>query len=125
MGSMTKLYLLSNYPNLLASGLIAMANRLEELQGLINSTFTYFAAGCDQKASTGQKEVKEYFNSLNISYGELTDLNAKENIYILNNISKEMYKKNYSKNFISYKTGTVLPSNSKKANEHMCSFKYG
>ena len=126
MGAMTTLYLLSNYPNLLASGLIVDGQwRLEELQGLINSTFTYFAAGGDQKASTGQKEVKEYFNSLNISYGELTDLNAQEDINILNNISKEMYKKNFSKNFISYKAGTVLPSNSKKANEHMCSFKYG
>ena len=126
MGAMTTLYLLSNYPDLLAGGLIVDGQwRLEELQGLINSTFTYFAAGGDQKASTGQKEVKEYFHSLNISYGELTDLNAKDNIDILNNISKNMYENNHSQNFITYKNGSVLPSNSKKANEHMCSFKYG
>ena len=36
-----------------------------------------------------------------------------------------MYNSKYSNNFISYKSGSVLPSNSKKDNEHMCSFKYG
>ena len=126
MGAMTTLYLLSNYPNLLASGLVVDGQwRIEELKGLINSTFTYFTAGGDEKAFKGQTEVKEYLKSLNISFGELTDLNAQDKVDILNNISKDMYNSKYSQNFITYKTGSVLPSNSKKANEHMCSFKYG
>ena len=126
MGAMTTLYLLSNYPNLLAAGLVVDGQwRIDELKGLINSTFTYFAAGGDQKAFKGQTEVKEYFNSLHISYGVLTDLNAQDKVEKLNNASKNMYNSNYPNNFITYKSGSVLPSNSKKANEHMCSFKYG
>ena len=83
MGAMTTLYLLSNFPNLLAAGLVVDGQwRIEELKGLINSTFTYFAAGGDQKAFKGLTEVKEYFKSLKISYGELTDLNAQDNVNI-------------------------------------------
>ena len=91
MGAMTNLYLLANYPNLLTAGLIVDGQWIkEELLGLVNSTFTYFAAGGDMKAFNGQNETKNYLDSLNISYGCLTDLNAKEKIEILNNVSKEM-----------------------------------
>ena len=77
------------------------------------------------KAFKGQTEVKDYLTSLNISYGILTELNAQDDINILNNATKEMYKSKYSKNFITYKAGTVLPLDSKNAHEHMSSFKYG
>ena len=100
MGAMTILYLLSNYPNLLASGLVVDGQwRIEELKGLINSTFTYLTAGGDEKAFKGQTEVKEYLKSLNISFGELTDLNAQDKVDILNNISKDMYNSKYSQKF--------------------------
>ena len=126
MGAMTTLYLLANYPNLLAAGLIVDGQwRIDELQGLTKATFTYFSAGGDMKAFKGQTEVKDYLTSLNISYGILTDLNAQDDINILNNETKEMYKSKYSKNFITYKAGTVLPLDSKNAHEHMSSFKYG
>ena len=126
MGAMTTLYLLANYPNLLAAGLVVDGQwRIDQLQGLINATFTYIAAGGDAKAFNGQNEVKAFLDELNISYGNLTDINAKENIDILNNETNYMYKLNYSKNFVTYIKGSVLPSNSDKANEHMSSFKYG
>ena len=126
MGAMTTLYLLSNYPNLLAAGLIVDGQwKLDQLKGLINSTFTYFAAGGDEKAFKGQTEVKEYLNNLNISYGTLTDLNAQEKVEILNKVTNNMYNLSFAYNFITYKNGSVFPPNAKKKMEHMASFKYG
>jgi len=126
MGAMTTLYLLSNYQNLLSAGLIIDGQwKLDELKGLINSAFTYFAAEGDAKAYKGQTEVKEFLDSLNITYGTLSDLNATDKVENLNKSAEEMYDLNYFYNFITYKKGTVLPPNSKSSNEHMASFKYG
>ena len=126
MGAMTTLYLLSNFPNLLTAGLIVDGQwKLDELKGLINSTFTYFAAGGDEKAFKGQTEVKQYFNSLNTSYGELNDIDAQEKIDNLNEMANSIYDLNYSYNFITYKSGSVFPPGVKKTSEHMASFKYG
>ena len=126
MGAMTTLYLLANYSNLLAAGLIVDGQwKIEELAGLINASFTYIVAGGDEKAFKGQTEVKEYFNSLNISYGSLTDINAQENVENLNDVTNKMYNLSYNYNFITYKNGSVFPPNAKKTMEHMASFKYG
>ena len=126
MGAMTTLYLLSNNQDLYAAGLIVDGQWIkEELLGLTNATFTYFAAGGDEKASNGQNEIKEYFDSINLTYGCLTEINAQEKVDILNNITKNMYNLNLSYNFITYINGSVIPSNSKSMNEHMASFKYG
>ena len=126
MGAMTTLYLLANYPDLLTAGIIVDGQwKIDEIKGVSNATFTYFAAGGDMKAFNGQTEVKQYLASLNITYGELTDLNAQDNITVLNDAAKRMYNKNYKNNFITYKSGTVLPTDSDNAQEHMCSFKYG
>ena len=65
--------------------------RLDELQGLTNATFTYFAAGSDGKAFKGQTEVREYLDSLNLSFGFLNNINAQDNIDTLNNVTQEMY----------------------------------
>ena len=126
MGAMTTLYLLSNYPNLLAAGLVVDGQwKLQELAGLVNATFTYFAAGGDEKAFTGQTEVKKYFDSLNISYGVLTEVDAQAKVENLNNITDSMYNLTHSYNFITYKNGSVFPPNTKRTIEHMASFKYG
>ena len=126
MGAMTTLYLLANHQNLYAAGLIVDGQWLkEELLGLVNSTFTYFAAGGDEKALNGQNEIKEYLDSINISYSFLTEINAQEKVDILNNITEIMYSQNLTFNFITYINGSVFPSNSKSINEHMASFKYG
>ena len=125
MGAMTTLYILANNPNLLAAGLISDGQwKIDELTGLVDATFTYFAAAGDQKAFTGQNEVKKYFDSKNIKYGSLEDINAKEKIDILNNETKKMYDLGYKQNFISFAKGTVLSENSVRKNEHMESFKY-
>ena len=128
MGAMTTLYLLSNYQNLYAAGLIVDGQWIkEELLGLINATFTYFAAGGDEKAFNGQNEIKKFLDSENITYGNLFDLNAQEQVEILNNETKNMYNLGYQYNFITYSKGSVFPpnSNSNNKNEHMASFKYG
>ena len=115
MGDMTTLYLLFNYPNLLSAGLIVEGQwKLDELKGLINSAFTYFAAEGDEKAFKGQTEVKQYFNSLNISYGELNKVNSQDKVETLNEMANTMYGVNFSYNFITYKNGTVFPEGVKK-----------
>jgi predicted peptidase len=125
MGAMTTLYILANNPNLLAAGLIADGQwKIDELTGLVDATFTYFAAAGDHKAFTGQNEVKKYFDSKNIKYGSLDDINAKEKVDILNNETKKMYDLGYKQNFISFAKGTVISPNSVRKNEHMESFKY-
>ena len=126
MGAMTTLYLLANYQDLLAAGIVVDGQwRLDELQGLTNATFTYFAAGSDGKAFKGQTEVREYLDSLNLSYGFLNNINAQDNIDTLNNVTQEMYLNNHSYYFIKFKDGSVLPPDSKNAHEHTSSFKYG
>ena len=128
MGAMTTLYILANYPDLYAAGLIVDGQwKIDELKGLVNATFTYFAAEGDEKAYNGQNEVKNYFDNNNISYNSLYDINAQEEIIILNNLTNDMYNSKNQRNFITYLKGTVFPNNSKSIydNEHMASFKYG
>ena len=92
MGVMTTLFLLANEQNLLTAWLVVDGQwRLDKLQGLTNETFTYFVEGEDKKAFKGQTEVKEYLTSLNLSYGVVTNLNAQNNVTILNNTTQEMY----------------------------------
>ena len=68
MGAMTTLYLLANYPDLLTAGIIVDGQwKIDEIKGVSNATFTYFAAGGDMKAFNGQTEVKQYLASLNIT----------------------------------------------------------
>jgi len=127
MGAMTTIYMLANYPNFFTAGLICDGQwKMDELEGIENATFTYVVAGGDTKAFNVQNEVKQKLEYLNIPYGNLSNVNAKDNIDELNyNATNLMYNLNYSKNFITYINGTVLPSKQEKSNEHMCSFKYG
>ena len=126
MGAMTILYLLANYQNLFSAGLIVDGQwKINELNGLINSTFTYIVSEGDEKAFNGQKEVKQYFDSLNIKYGSINNINAQENIKMLDIYVKNMYSLGYRNNFISYEKGTVISSKNKIKNEHLASFKYG
>ena len=126
MGAMTTLYLLANNPDLFAAGLIVDGQwKIDELEGLTNATFTYFAVAGDDKAFNGQNEVKKYLESKSIEFGSLNDLNAQEKVSILNNATQKMYDLGYKQNFISYAKGTVFSPNSKIKHEHMASFKYG
>lgn len=124
MGAMTTMYLLANR-DIYAAGLIVDGQwKLDELEGLKNAVFTYFAAGGDEKAFNGQNEVKEFLSSQNIKYGQMINIDAQEKVEILNKNSTGMYNLGYKKNFITYINGTVL-RNSRSKSEHMASFKYG
>ena len=125
MGAMTTLYLLANHQDLFAAGLIADGHwALEQLYGLVNASFTFFAAEGDPNPFNTQNEVKEYFNNNSYPYGCLELINARENADALNKDTDEMYKKGNKQNFISFAKGTVVNPGSEGKGEHMASFKY-
>lgn len=124
MGAMTTMYLAANHPDLYTAVLIVDGQwKIDELTGLKDATFTYFAAGGDAKASAGQQEVKDMFDAAGITYGELTGLDAQADVNELNPQAESMYAQGYSQNFITWETGTV--GSSMMGDEHMASFKYG
>ena len=125
MGAMATLYLLANHQDLFAAGLIADGHWvLEQLYGLVNATFTFFAAEGDPNPFNTQNEVKEYFNNNSYPYGCLELINARENADVLNKDTDDMYKKGHKQNFISFAKGTVVNPGSEGKGEHMASFKY-
>ena len=125
MGAMVTLYLLSNYQNFFAAGLIISGQwKIDELKGLINSTFTYIVSSGDEKAYRGQNEIKQYFDYNNVKYGNINNLNAQENINSLELHIKNIYSLNYIHNFITFAKGTVFSSKNKIENEHLSSFIY-
>ena len=126
MGAMVTLYLLANNPDLYTAGLIVDGHwNISELHGLVNATFTYFAAEGDPNPYNGQNELKEYFEKNNVSYSNMSNVNATENVEILNKEAEKMYEKGNKRNFITYAKGTVLKPGMSEKNEHMASFKYG
>ena len=61
MGAMVTLYYLSNHPYLYTAGLIVDGHwELDELHGLVNSTFTFFAAEGDPNPYNCQNQVKNF-----------------------------------------------------------------
>ena len=103
MGANIILYLLAHNQNLFTSSLIIDGHWIkEDLLGLINSSFTYLVTGGDDNSFKYQKEVKNYFNIFNITYGVITNLNAQEKVVILNKKLNKIYLSNYKYNFISY-----------------------
>ena len=126
MGGMITLYLLANYQNLFAAGLIVDGQwKTEELKGLINSTFTYITSEGDEKAFNGQNDVKLYFTFNMIKYGSISNLDAQEDVNKLDIYVKNIFSLGYRHNFISYAKGTVFSSKSRTKNEHIASFNYG
>ena len=126
MGAMVTLFLLANNPDLYAAGLIVDGHwDINELHGLVNSTFTYFAAEGDPNPYNCQNEVKKYFEKNNVSYGNMDHVNATEKVEILNKESEKMYEKGNKRNFITYANGTVIEPGSNQKSEHMGSFKFG
>lgn len=126
MGAMVLLYLLSNHQDLYAAGLIVDGHwNISELHGLINATFTYFAAEGDPNPFNGQNELKAFFDENNVTYSNMSNVNAQEKVDILNQEAEKMYKKGNKRNFITYANGTVLTPGCGNIGEHMASFKYG
>ena len=124
IGANILLYLLAHNQNLFTSSLIIDGHWIkEDLLGLINSSFTYLVTGGDDNSFKYQKEVKNYFNLFNITYGVITNLNAQEKVVILNKKLNKIYLSNYKYNFISYDNLTIIPSGLKGNN--ISFFKYG
>ena len=126
MGAMVTLFLLANNPDLYAAGLIVDGHwDINELHGLVNATFTYFAAEGDPNPYNCQNEVKKYFEENDVTYGNMDHINATEKVEILNKEAEKMYEKENKRNFITYANGTVIEPGSSQKSEHMASFKFG
>ena len=124
MGGMATLFLLAN-KDIFAAGLIADGFWLmNELDGLVNATFTFCTSEADPNPNNNLKEITQYFDSINVKYGSLYSINARDKVENLNKASQEMYDLDLKQNFISYANGTVFPPNSESKSEHMASFKY-
>lgn len=126
MGGMTILYLASQYPNLFAAEMFVSCQwDINELSNLDSQKFFYIVSEGDQKASTGQKEVKQMLDNKSVKYEVLDGIDAQSG-YNDNKIN-EMIGKNSNINFISFKQGTVTGNstdNKMGAGEHMASFDY-
>ena len=128
-GCMTTMYLQANNPDLFSATLLVDGQwAIDEIQGIKDRKFIYITALGDEKATTGQNEVKNLLIENNISFGELTDIDAKATSDELNNITSQMFDKGYDKNFITWKLNSTYVNgvpNGSKAGEHMTSFYYG
>lgn len=126
MGGMTILYLASQYPDLFAAEMFVSCQwDINELSNLDSQKFFYIVSEGDQKASTGQKEVKQMLDNKSVKYEVLDGIDAQSGDN--DNKTNEMIGKNSNINFISFKQGTVTGNstdNKMGAGEHMASFDY-
>jgi len=107
IGGMATMYLISNYPYIFAAGLIVGGNwKIDELKGLVNSTFTYIALINDKKSLNGQREIKNFLNSndIRINYGSINNIILEENSDLINIYIYNMYNLGYRHNFITFST---------------------
>ena len=126
MGGMTILYLASQYPEFFAAEMFVSCQwDINELSNLDSQKFFYIVSEGDQKASTGQKEVKQMLDNKSVKYEVLDGIDAQSGDN--DNKINEMIGKNSNINFISFKQGTVTGNstdNKMGAGEHMASFDY-
>lgn len=126
MGGMTILYLASQYPDLFAAEMFVSCQwDINELSNLDSQKFFYIVSEGDQKASTGQKEVKQMLDNKSVKYEVLDGIDAQSGDN--DNKINEMIGKNSNINFISFKQGTLTGNstdNKMGAGEHMASFDY-
>ncbi len=128
MGGMTMLYLSSKYPDLFAAELFVSCQwKIDELQNINTQKFFYIAAGGDQKASAGQKDVLSYLQSKNVSVSTISDVDATLSLSEMNSKIETMLKENNKVNMVTFTAGTVLSGSSGSgmgSSEHMSSFNY-
>ena len=78
MGCMTSLYLTANNPDLFAATLLVDGQwDINEIQGIKDRKFIYFAAEGDKKAYEGQTNVKNYLTENGVEFAEVSDVDAK------------------------------------------------
>jgi len=124
MGGMTMFYLNSHYPKMFAATLYTSSQwDVDQLSKLKNQKFFYLAAGGDQNASTGQKNVMKMLKKDKVKYTQTT-LDATISAREKNTAANQLINKDRNANFITWKAGTVLEKSDKNM-EHMASFDYG
>lgn len=118
MGCMTFLVLAAKYPELFTACLFVSGQwNINELKGLAGQKFIYITSAGDDKASAGQREVIEMFDSCEIPYVSYQNVDAKNPGL---NIPHEQRA-----NFITFKAKSTLPDEiNKQYSEHMTSFDY-
>ena len=124
MGADAILYLAANNLNLFSAILIIEPKNFNKTMiSSINTPFTYFISQENLDSYNIQIEVKNYFYSLNISFGSLVDIDPQENIEILNQKFIDLYIKMYKFNFISY---SIRKTNNNRGKHNQIEiYKYG
>lgn len=127
MWCMISLYLSAHYPDLFAWELFVSGQRpIDELKNINSQNFIYIVSMWDQKASTGQKEVRDMFDTNNYKYWVLDDLDAQSEDNLSSSVNK-ILQENNKNNFFTFKYWTTLASGQSMpgwAWEHMTSFDY-
>lgn len=126
MGCMTTMYLAANHPDLFTATLLVDGQwDKTALAGLKSQRFIYVAAGGDDKALGGLRDVEGMMQDAGIPYGTLENMDARENAYVRNAAAAVVLDQGYAKNFFVWKAGSVLPEGApQEASEHMFSFNY-
>ena len=126
MGCMVTMYLDAKYEDLYTACLFVDGQwNINQIEGLKDRKFIYFAAQGDQKASTGMAEVKELLSSAGVSYSEVV-WNAQDDQADLNALALEMLAEDNDVNFVSWLVGSVVgkPGEDGGMREHMASFDF-
>lgn len=130
MGAMTTMYVAAQNPDLYAAVLIVDGQwDISTLQGLEDVSFIYITAGGDEKATTGQTEVKEMFAADGVNYAEISDLDASllddaDTKSEIEDAVAAMLAEGSEHNFITWTAGSVLTNYGGSGSEHMASFDY-
>lgn len=126
MGCMTTLVLASEYPDLYAACMFVDGQwNIDELKGLEDQTFVYFAAEDDESAWNGAQEVMAMFDADSASYkNEQWDGNW--SVDELSSAAADLFSDDENQYFISWKSGTIDASGGMMggAAYHMASFDY-
>ena len=121
------MYLAANHPKLFAAELFVDGQwYIDELKGLENESFIYIAAEGDEKASTGQDEVRSMLKESGVSFGEITGLDVTKDADSLNAAVSGLFESGEDRYFINFLKGSVLPAwIPKNVSEHIFAFDYG
>ena len=122
MGCMITMYLAARHPDLFATTLLVSGQwDVRDLAPLASQKFFYIAAGGDEKASGGQRELLPALRQQGARVSVAT-WDAKESYTQLSRAAQQEIAQGNPINFATFTKGSVLPKGVKIANEHMYSF---
>ncbi len=122
MGCMTSLYLNGTYPDFFAASLYVSGQwDVSILKPLERQKFFYITAGGDERASGGQTEVMQMFDSDGIPY-TYAEWDAQDPADVQNAAAQALIAQGLNANMVRFTTGSVL--NGGTGMEHMASFNY-